>query len=293
MIPAADFEKQAQALAARDPQFIWVNVASIGRRSMTGYLYTKNTQAAEPLAPRRPTAAEALVIEELNALLEDHDAAAVSTAKITVFYNFHIVYSTAYSVPELLFQATLADGQPLDRDAVIQLLPEHQRISVTDSPDTILTFKEHPLLQIPFFGIHPCRTREVLALIRESAGRDPNSPPYLYSWLSIVGQLLPIPQPLWVRKYPIYVSKTNGTHGPPIVPPSHSPTSPAAVVAAVLAAPLPSSHPPALSPHPPVLSSHPPALSSHPPEMLAANGKLTNGHLNHEEDASEHQPLLH
>ncbi len=82
---------------------------------------------------------------------------------------------------------------------------------MAEAADTILTFKEHPLLLLPFYGLHPCRTREVLALIRESTARDPNAPPYLFSWLSIVGQLVPVPQPVWTRRYPVYVPKLSSS----------------------------------------------------------------------------------
>lgn len=53
------------------------------------------------------------------------------------------------------------------------------------------------MLQLPFFSVHPCKTRDIMQEIRAADAQPSSNPPparpYLITWLSVVSNLLPLP----------------------------------------------------------------------------------------------------
>ena len=69
-----------------------------------------------------------------------------------------------------------------------------------------LSCQEHPLLQVPCWQIHPCRTRELMAIIRTPTAADQGQAPehdrdgtrqhtYVEGFISTIGRLVGMPQP--------------------------------------------------------------------------------------------------
>jgi hypothetical protein len=110
--------------------------------------------------------------------------------------EFHIVYCEAYQVPVLYFQLRGNEGQLLPLEKIMspqgeQLLASHQL---------------HPLLDLPFFYLHPCQTAQFMSnLDTDGPGRccfifefhfiHGVGVSYVLSWLSIVGPIVGIELP--------------------------------------------------------------------------------------------------
>ncbi|XP_062081366.1 ubiquitin-like-conjugating enzyme ATG10 [Humulus lupulus] len=111
-------------------------------------------------------------------------------------YDFHIVYSASYRVPVLYFRAYLTDGQPLELDEIEKDLPSSSAKVLVESKWTFITQEEHPYLNRPWYKLHPCGTSEWMKLLFQSdtslAKHGVSIELYLFSWLSVVGQVFGI-----------------------------------------------------------------------------------------------------
>jgi len=157
--------------------------------------------------------------------------AATTTNSLTYEIQFHVVYSTTFRVPLLLFHLCHLDGSVVDVDETVQVLSSGNRQSGLTSlfkanPWNFLSQLEHPVLSVPFMGIHPCQTSRLMHSILKSLGlNSSDSPPplpdsllslsvslslpspwstdrsYLSSWLSLYGSVvgLHIPSKLLVK----------------------------------------------------------------------------------------------
>lgn len=159
-----------------------------------------------------------------DAQLEDQDPAAVAAGlrrpPTAAFLDCWICYSLSFQCPALYLRALDAHGAPLAWARLLSVLPPEYR-SIAESPGAALEFlmpAEHPqdpALSPGCFCVHPCRTREVLALLLSSdlpapsdspadrsraallsrlaalppTFRDDRAVAYLFAWLSIYGPI--------------------------------------------------------------------------------------------------------
>lgn len=80
-------------------------------------------------------------------------------------YTYHVVYNESYRVPMLLLQGRLPDGRPLEWKSVLRDLPVGSQHISSESRWTFLTQEDHPLLNRPWFALHPCGTCEIMSLV--------------------------------------------------------------------------------------------------------------------------------
>lgn len=112
----------------------------------------------------------------------------------------HIVYSHTFAVPCLLLHLSrpgaslalvsepenrvfdvcgaAADGTPVPHCAVLAGVAASA--SVDGLLDTVVTQQEHPVTGQPFYGLHPCRTADRMALVLREGGD------YLLSWWAMM-----------------------------------------------------------------------------------------------------------
>jgi ubiquitin-like-conjugating enzyme ATG10 len=129
--------------------------------------------------------------EDMEEGIEDDDVAALHSHDACILMEYHIVYSAPYACPVLYFRASFLDGKPLSISQVMGLLSLDG-----DTPGTIVTQAEHPLLGKPFFFVHPCNTTSFLKelLADEDMGRRMHK--YLSLWVSLVGRMALMSVPL-------------------------------------------------------------------------------------------------
>ncbi|KAI3900913.1 hypothetical protein MKW98_026480 [Papaver atlanticum] len=120
------------------------------------------------------------------------------------YYDFHIVYSNSYRVPVLYSRGYRSDGQILTLDEIERDLPANSLKVLRESKWTFITQEEHPLLNRPWYTLHPCGTSEWMKLLflggysQAKGGSSSCSvmQQYLVSWLSVVGQAVGLNVPL-------------------------------------------------------------------------------------------------
>ncbi|KAF6137519.1 hypothetical protein GIB67_031798 [Kingdonia uniflora] len=118
------------------------------------------------------------------------------------FYDFHIVYSNSYRVPVLYFCGYHCDGQPLTLENIEIDLPTNSLEILRESKWTFMTQEEHPILNRPWYTLHPCGTSEWMKLLFYAVSSQANregvriEQQYLISWLSVVGQAVGLRVPL-------------------------------------------------------------------------------------------------
>ncbi|XP_066299229.1 ubiquitin-like-conjugating enzyme ATG10 isoform X1 [Branchiostoma lanceolatum] len=112
-------------------------------------------------------------------------------------YQYHVLYSTSYSVPVLYFIASRPDGSLASLDEVWSIVPGSFQSRLQDDRWTFLTQQEHPVLGCPMFQLHPCHTATMMQpLMQETQDKDRGSCNYLVSWLSSVGPVVGLNLPL-------------------------------------------------------------------------------------------------
>jgi ubiquitin-like-conjugating enzyme ATG10 len=99
-------------------------------------------------------------------------------------YDFHVVFSESYSVPVLYFNISHLDGSLLALDDIWKLLQHKKNSNMYET----ITQQEHPILQRPFFVLHPCHTENLLRQVRDQTAQKR----FLF-WLSIFGQSIGLP----------------------------------------------------------------------------------------------------
>ena len=209
----SSFESQCRTLAAVYPTFTWR--PPISRfHSDTGFLHCTRQQLHSTTVTARqwPMATDdelQMAIDiaglELHELDELNVVPAPTSSSLTapsaaVWCEWHVVYSTTYRVPVLLFQLTFADGQPLDDEQVMQAIASHtdgrtSSLLAADTRDAELppvSCISHPALCRPFYCLHPCQTAHVMALLQsESTTRAisecSEGALNVLAWLSAIG----------------------------------------------------------------------------------------------------------
>jgi len=98
--------------------------------------------------------------------------------------DFHIVFSESYSVPVLYFNISHLDGSLLSLDDIWKLFLHKNNSNMYET----ITQQEHPILQRPFFVLHPCHTENLLRQVNDQSLKKR----FLF-WLSIYGQSVGLP----------------------------------------------------------------------------------------------------
>ena len=100
-------------------------------------------------------------------------------------------HCAGYGVPVLYFTAnTVEEARPLSAAELWESMPPEMK-AITEQRDT-LTQAEHPVLGVPLFQLHPCRTAELMKQMLSTV--SPGC--YLRSWISLVGGVVGLSLPL-------------------------------------------------------------------------------------------------
>jgi len=116
----------------------------------------------------------------------DDEAALSLPMADTVTAEYHVLYSPTYRVPVLYFNAYYADGSPLPRTELEQHVFSSIHVDALKKSSLIhqgaISQHDHPLLNLPFYFIHPCDTASLMAQLHM-----PEATSYIASWISFFG----------------------------------------------------------------------------------------------------------
>ncbi|XP_037087302.1 ubiquitin-like-conjugating enzyme ATG10 [Pollicipes pollicipes] len=117
----------------------------------------------------------------------------------------HVAYSVSYQVPLLLFGGRELSGRPLSLEQLWALVPAVYGARMATDRWSTVSQLEHPVLQRPWFAVHPCNTsrlmeralatggrqtcRAEVGAISSDAAQDEWAYQYLLLWLSTFGPL--------------------------------------------------------------------------------------------------------
>lgn len=107
-------------------------------------------------------------------------------------YDYHVVYSPAYAVPVLYFDAKTLDGRRLTLDEIWNTVNLEYATNIQYDAWSLISQQEHPLLGRVFFFIHPCHTSDFMNII---SGKGSNQKLYLCTWLTAVGPVVGLQLP--------------------------------------------------------------------------------------------------
>ena len=113
---------------------------------------------------------EGFLERRLEARVGDGRGCAVTT-------EYHILYHVSFQVPCLFFVCYGSDGGMVDveREATGLVIPRPGAVSQ----------QMHPVLQVPFWFVHPCDTSAMLDKIGGGTKLQLNT--YVETWLSLIG----------------------------------------------------------------------------------------------------------
>ncbi|KAG0281101.1 E2-like conjugating enzyme atg10 [Linnemannia exigua] len=139
-----------------------------------------------------------------------------TSADITLDYlsvNYHIVFSPSYQVPVLYFNAYRPDGAAISlEDIYDSLVPEEWRGAIRNAGlNGGISQQDHPVLNTPYFYMHPCETVSLMETILQNQNGSSNSivtgakkdvgsitsvlENYIMTWLSFTGQAIGVSVP--------------------------------------------------------------------------------------------------
>ena len=116
--------------------------------------------------------------EDLVSLAEEDPSSLPILSASLLTFEYHVIYSPAYQVPVLYFNAWHSTGALLTPDEVWRFAPSRP----AGDAYNYITQADHPVLGGPFYQVHPCRTE---VLMGEVLGRQDK---YLIAWLSFLGR---------------------------------------------------------------------------------------------------------
>jgi hypothetical protein len=97
-------------------------------------------------------------------------------------FRYDVLYSVSHSVPVLYFLISDQTGRSLTLEELWGVYP----VSETGKMWDVVTQQDHPVLNVPFFFVHPCHNWKLLVDCNTDKTQM-SSVKYLISWLSIVG----------------------------------------------------------------------------------------------------------
>jgi hypothetical protein len=98
----------------------------------------------------------------------------------TLIFEWHVCYRAAFQAPALYFRVAELDGAPLTDDVILPADCSVPRSAITQAP--------HPVLETPFWHIHPCETAQAMSVpLRQLSPPSalPLSRNYVAVWLSM------------------------------------------------------------------------------------------------------------
>lgn len=100
----------------------------------------------------------------------------------TLVWEYHILYSTSYSVPVLYFNVRNTAGKLLSLGDVWNIL----NVSKEELKDkwSFVSQQEHPILLRPYFYLHPCKSFELFKVCENSSVN-----PFV-TWLSSIAHIV-------------------------------------------------------------------------------------------------------
>ncbi|KAF9943293.1 hypothetical protein BGZ67_003056 [Mortierella alpina] len=157
---------------------------------------------------------------------DDDELGAVELLDLTttdfLTVSFHIIFSPSYQVPVLYFNAYRHGeddvvllshrftekglnsgeyGTAIALEEIYEsLVPEAWRSSIRDAGiNGGISQQDHPILNVPYFYMHPCETVQLMETIALSQAEESNSRSfienYIMTWLSFTGQAIGISVP--------------------------------------------------------------------------------------------------
>ncbi|VDM30212.1 unnamed protein product [Hydatigera taeniaeformis] len=96
--------------------------------------------------------------------------------------EYRTTYSEAFAVPTLLFRGSLNDGSQVPLSYFWQRFAQASDHPVTDLW-SVISQTEHKATGVPYFFLHPCKTRSLMLEIN-----PPTATSYLSFWLSLITQ---------------------------------------------------------------------------------------------------------
>ncbi|CAG2248941.1 ATG10 [Mytilus edulis] len=103
--------------------------------------------------------------EDLTSIDEEDGCQLDMSSTECLTYEYHVVYSHSYNVPVLYFNVYHQNGKLLSLDEVWSDIPECYRDRLLEERWSFITQQEHPLLGRPFFMLHPCHTKDLMAQV--------------------------------------------------------------------------------------------------------------------------------
>ena len=203
----AEFESQSRHLASVLPDTLSWHAPRFAFHVDSGYLaahrrplslHSSGSIVSAVLDEEEVDGGGRLIGGEADWDTKDAFSRGVALSERAVVGEYAMVYSSSYCVPVLLFRFDCVDGQPLCEEETLAVL---QRISDGRSPSlcsqltsTAADFPPisatlHPALGTPFFSLHPCQTRHVMAVLQSAADSNPSTllPLNVLAWLSAIG----------------------------------------------------------------------------------------------------------
>eukprot|EP00873_Tetraselmis_striata_P004382 jgi/Tetstr1/424646/TSEL_015168.t1 len=156
-----------------------------------GYL---SLERVLPLPAEHEDSASANGVGDMNTEVAPDEETVVARPKGRCLIDYHIVHNAMYGCPVLLCRGRRLDGNLLNRQALLGVLPWRQVTSESLSAETpeepahFLEPQEHPHLQQPWFMLNPCMTVERMGLMLAGGGKQGSAAlRYMVAWLSLVG----------------------------------------------------------------------------------------------------------
>ena len=132
-----------------------------------------------PLEPTAPEPHSELQMEE--SLVMDSCTVPFAPKNCTTTVECHVVFSTSYQVPVLYFNEYTETGSAISPHG-------------TQFSNSTITQASHPVLDMPFYQVHPCKTAKLMAEILELQHKEVSlahwGGRYLVTWLSWCGQTI-------------------------------------------------------------------------------------------------------
>ncbi len=101
----------------------------------------------------------------------------------------------------MLYRPISLDGTAISLEEIYgSLVPEEWRRSIRNAGlNGGISQQDHPILNVPYFYMHPCETVPLMETIALSHAEDKNAVPfienYIMTWLSFTGQAIGISVP--------------------------------------------------------------------------------------------------
>lgn len=124
---------------------------------------------------------------ELQEDMDNSDNVVTTPNNIAVLkMDYNVIYSDSYAVPVLYFNAQHMDGRILLHDELDVLFSSSHADAMKSQIMTTLTQVEHPILQQPFYMLHPCKTSVLMSAAAPEADLE-NQGSFLLQWISSIG----------------------------------------------------------------------------------------------------------